>query len=582
MVPQFQGSCRSLLQRVVACALGAAAMPTLPDWVSAQSLVFSDQTAAAGLTFTHNFDPAAPNQFMAGGCGAIDYNRDGWQDLFVFGGLNNPDRLYRNNGDGTFTDVAAAAGVNRNQRGRALAIGDFDANGYLDLYLAVEPGLPAYSPNSLFRNNGDGTFTDVAGAWGVANHQGTNSGGGWGGAFGDYNLDGRLDLAVAEWLSPTSIRNRLYRNTGTAFTNATNTALIGTTLLGVRGFSPRFCDMNGDRYPELLWVGDFGTSKYFVNNKNGTFSDATLASGTGKDRNGMGNAVGDINNDGKPDWFVTAIFIEDDMANPGNTLYLNQGAHVFTEVAAARGVDRGGWGWGAVAVDLNNDGWIDLANTNGYQYETIFVSDPSVVFMNDGTTFSQVAPTCGISHTDQGRGMVNFDYDNDGDQDLVISSCGQPLVLYRNDTASANNWLRLFFSTRGTPTNAPDGIGARVVVTTGATSRYAWITAGTNYVSQSELSAHFGVGAASVIDTLRVEWPNGTFREWTGVAPNRTLLIKSKPTDFDDDGLVGVADLFGFLDAWFATSLPADFDLSGAATVVDLFDYLDEWFASVD
>ena len=558
-----------------------------------QSAQFTDQTAAAGLTCSHASDPASSLEFMSGGGAVIDYNRDGWQDLFVFGGLGNPDKLFRNNGDGTFTDVAASAGVARNQRGKAVAVGDINRDGWPDLFTTVEAGTPGYGLNSLWLNNGDGTFTDAAAAWGVAGYSSPTSGGGWGASLGDYNLDGRLDLAIGEWLSPSSIRNRLYRNSGTNFVNATNTSGIGSVLLGSKGFSPIFCDMNGDRYPELLWVSDFGASKYFINNTNGTFTEATAASGTGRDLAGMGTTIADFNNDGRPDWFVTAIYLASaPVTSPGNMLYINQGSHHFVESGAAWGVNNGDWGWGSVSADFNLDGQVDLAHTNGYPTGATFTDDPSRVFMNSGGTCSQVAPTCGITHTGQGRGMINFDYDNDGDQDVVIFTNGGPLVLYRNDTPRAgNHFLRVLLSARGTG-NAPDGIGAHVVVTTPIGARHFWVNANTNYVSQSETSAHFGLGAATFANEVRVDWPDGTQSTWTNVGLDQSVRLKARPADFDDDGAITVSDLFAFLDAWFSqfgTDGPpypapsADFDLSGPAlggvTVADLFGFLDAWFA---
>jgi hypothetical protein len=262
-------------------------------------------------------------------------------------------------------------------------------------------------------------------------------------------------------------------------------------------------------------------------------------------------------------------------------LYLNQGGHIYTETGQSAGVKRGGWGWGSVAADLDHDGRIDLAHTNGWpspEYET----DPTCVFRNISTgaapVFEEVAPACGVVHTGQGRGMLNFDYDNDGDQDLVIFTNDGPLTLYRNDLAAPGaHWLRLHLETRASSTLAPGGYGAHITARTGAVTRHAWLCGGSNFLSQSELTAHFGLGDASVVDELRVAWPDGRTSVWTGVVPDRTIVIRSCEGDFNRDGAVGVQDLFDFLGGYFSGQ--ADTNLSGATTVQDIFDFLTAWFA---
>lgn len=565
---------RSRSSSAIVCAVTCATGATC----SAQT--FTDQTAAAGLTCAHVRDLASDPQVMAAGGAVGDFNRDGHQDLFVLGGWGNPDRMFINNGDGTFTEAGASWGVDRVHRGLAVAVGDIDGDGWLDLYVTTEPG-GGPSANSLYHNNGDGTFTDVAAAAGVATPSLGHSGG-WGAAFGDYDLDGDLDLAVADWLNPAT-GNRLFRNNGdSTFTDVT-AAATGTALAARQGFSPRFCDMNGDGWPDLLWVSDFGRSAYLVNNGDGTFFEQTAAANVGLDGNGMGTSVGDFNGDGRPDWFVTSIYSPQPQPNQpgtGNMLYLNKGDHVFTESGVAAGVVDGGWGWGSVAVDFDQDGRVDLAHTNGWP-DPEFENDPTKVFrnttLNGVASFQQIAPACGVTHTGQGRGMLNFDYDGDGAQDIVIFTNDGDLVLYRTEPPANTHWLRLFFSTVGAPGLAPDGYGVHVIATTAGIAQHRWVCGGSNFLSQSELSAHFGLGASSVVDELRIRWPDGREHVWTNVAADQAITIPVCVADFNQDGAVSVSDIFTFLGAWFAGS--GDVDLSGTSTVPDIFAFLVRWFA---
>ncbi len=549
----------------------------------AQTVHFSDQTAAAGVTCSHALDMSNfGTQSMAAGGAAGDFNNDGWQDLFVLGGWGNPDKLFINNHDGTFTDRAAAWGVARVHRGMGVAVGDFDGDGWLDIFVTSEPDSGGPTTNVLYHNNHNGTFTDVAVAAGVAFAPGLSVGGGWGAAWGDYDLDGRLDLAVADW-TRTAGGNRLYHNNGNGtFTNVTATAL-NPAWMDVQGFSPRFVDMNGDRAPELLWVSDFGQSRYFVNNGNGTFANATASAGVGLDGNGMGTAVADFNGDGRPDWFVSSIYSATAYPNQpgtGNMLYMNQGTNHFTETSQAAGVKQGGWGWGAVAEDLDNDGLMDLAHTNGFYYSGAdFENDQTCVFKNLGPgAFAETAPACGVTHTGQGRGMIAFDYNNDGKVDLVIFTNGGPLVLYRNDTAGpGTNYLRVFLNTHASHGIAPNGYGTHLVATVNGIPQHRWITGGSNYLSQSELSAHFGLGSAAVVSQLRVEWPDGSVTLRANIPANQTITLSSCPGDWNADGSVNLQDIFDFLSGWFGGA--GDFNASGASNVQDIFDFLATWFS---
>ncbi len=499
---------------------------------SGATVLFRDATAAAGLEFAHStpyseedYTTAMTAARMIGGATAGDFNGDGWQDLFVIGGGLGDDALFLNQGDGTFTDVAAQAGlVGDRHLGAGASVGDYDGDGDLDLFVTSHgpPDDPQPGHHRLYRNNGDMTFTDVAAEAGVQTTA-EDIADGFGSVFADYDLDGDLDLFVAGWEKEAN-GDRLFRNDGDGtFTDVT--AEVGIVDDGIRGFSPCVLDTDGDRYPELLLVADFGTSRYWINNGDGTFDEFTDRSDTGQEWSGMGATTGDFNNDGLLDWYATAIFDDADVGRgDGNKLYLNQGEHQWVEVAADAGVADGGWGWGTVAVDLNQDGLLDLVETNGWNFPE-YTNEMAKVWIAEGDgTFAEVAGESGLHHTLAGLGMLNFDYDGDGDQDIAITSPNDEFKLYRNDTTGGGSWLRVFLETT-TPGLPPDGIGAKVVATVGDRSYYRWVGGCSNYLTNSELSAHFGLGDATSVDELRVEWPNGEVTSLSPVDVNQTITV---------------------------------------------------------
>lgn len=571
-------------------AATAAAGLAQPAWAQ---LVFSDQTASAGLIATHQ--PGVG--FLVGGpqdiskmlsAGAVgDFNNDGWQDLYVIISGGSPDRLFINNGDGTFTNQAAAWGVAVAHLGVGATAGDYNGDGWLDIYVtSFGPGtdLPTAGHHKLYRNNGNGTFTNQAAAAGV-NH--INPVDGLGPAFGDYDLDGDLDLFVAGWLGTG---NHLYRNNGNGtFLKVTQAA--GVQDNSVRGFAPRFVDMNGDRWPELLLAADFGNSRYYRNNRNGTFTNFTSQSGTGLDGNGMGQAVGDFNNDGLLDWYVTSIHsVNSGMPNvpgTGNMLYMNQGRHHFAETSIPAGVNDGGWGWGTVGIDFDHDGDVDLAATNGWHqlngnYQQEWWGEQSYLFLNSGdATFTEEAANCGFWHTLGGRGMINFDYDNDGDQDVVIFANNGALRLFRNDLGGKDtHWLRVFLSTDENPRLAPNGFGTRVVVRIGSQQYVRAVVGGSDFLTQSELSAHFGLAGAELIDELRCEWADGTVTVQFAVSVDQTITVNSGLlSDLTGDQQVTVLDLLALINAWGATEIGGfgDLNADGFVNLPDLEILLFNW-----
>ena len=333
----------------------------------------------------------------------------------------------------------------------------------------VGGGLPG--SHRLYHNTGRGSFVEVAAAAGV-NFASPTMAEGFGSVFGDYDLDGDLDLCVTTHTTgtgnpPPSDGNRLYRNNGDGtFTDVTASAL-GASIDGVRGFQPVFVDMNADLYPELLISADFGTSRYYVNNADSGvsgFTEFTTDSGTGLDANGMGNTVADFNNDGVLDWYVTSIHLEGPW-NPlvpgtGNMLYFGQGNHLHVELAIPTGTSDGGWGWGTLGLDLDQDGWLDIVEVNGWPADKAWIGERGKLFRNNGNAiFSEIAFAAGFDTTGQGRGVAHLDADGDGDLDIAVCNYDGPLQLFVNDTVRAGNWLRISFNTSTNGLIAPDGIG---------------------------------------------------------------------------------------------------------------------------
>jgi len=582
-VPSWSAVASSAVLVAVVPALGQV---TLTEW-----------TSNAGLTAIHQPDETGipgPQEWMTGGLGIGDFNVDGCMDIYWVGGGSTSDRLFISacDGSGTFTDQAPAWGLAEPHCGNGVAIGDYDGDGLPDIYV-TSFGVPGAGDNGpgqhrLYHNEG-GTFTEVAAAAGVNYSCPPNTGNpaGFGAAFGDYDLDGHLDLCVVSWWG-TDNGFRLYNNNGDGtFTDVTATALGGAVDM-VWGFQPAFVDMDGDRYPELLIAADFESSRYFVNNADGTFTDVTGPSGTGLDDNGMGQAVADFDNDGLLDWYVTSIHKDtpepDD--NVGNMLYLAQGDHVFVEESVDAGANNGGWGWGTIAVDLDHDTWTDIVEINGRPDlcgQGEWACEQGYLFWNAGDAeFTDIATTAGFDHADQGRGLVYLDADNDGDLDIVVATNAGPLTYYRNDT-NGGTWLRIVLDTSTNPLLAPDGFGTRVIASIGELSYVRYLSSSPSYLSTSEPSIHFGFGGAHTVDELRVEWARGYVSTFTGVATNVQLTITAPALgDLDADGVVGITDFLELLASWGPCMPPpaaclADLDNDGLVGITDFLALLAGW-----
>ncbi|HEX9792550.1 MAG TPA: CRTAC1 family protein, partial [Planctomycetota bacterium] len=504
----------------------AVVLPTLfllAAGAVAQQPSFSDQTTAANLDIVHTLDPVygGGNPMIAGG--AIgDFNRDGWPDLFVIGGGGIADALFLNNGDGTFTDHAAAWGVAAMHHGAAASVGDYDDDGFLDIFVtSYGPAGAARKPGKhrLYHNEGGAGFVDVAVAAGV-NMTTPTLVSGSSSTFGDYDVDGDLDLYVASGMLG-GIANRLFRNEGNGtFTDVTVAA--GLTDTQLQGFVPTFADMDGDNYPELVNVADFHTSVYYVNNGDGTFTKLNPGPPKFDAINGMGSAFGDFDNDGMLDIYATGIY-----PTPGNILLLNQGSHAFLENAPTAGVADGGWGWGASAIDCDNDGWLDIVATNGWSNPHI--GESTRLFRNNADgTFEEVSQSSGLVHTLQGRTVLRSDLDCDGAEDLVILSNQEPLKMFRNDSgAQSGHWLQVDLDTSMHPGLAPDGFGATVTVRWRDQERMRYLDGAPSYLGTSEHSLHFGLGTVTIVHEVLVRWADGSYTAMGNVGSDQRITIES-------------------------------------------------------
>ena len=494
---------------------------------------FTDVTAQAGLNFKYGFmsgGPESESQRISGGVAAGDYDNDGWVDLYAVSGDSGSNLLFRNLSNGTFQDVAAFAGVDVTERiGAGPTFADYDGDGHLDLIVG---GVSPDEEVILFNNNGDGTFSDVTSDSMLDTVSKENT---FSSAFGDYDMDGDLDLFMTHWNSGLALLDisteHLWRNNGDGtFTDVSIGSGISPAYWSEVhfGFTPNWTDINNDGYPDMLVAGDFGTSKIFVNQKDGTFSETTT--NVIDDENGMGAAVGDYDNDLDFDWFVSSIYDPNGVAEAnwgisGNRLYRNDGNGLFQNVTEPAGVEHGFWGWGSCFADLDNDGYLDLVHVNGFSAQIAgeYFNDPTRVFMSNGNgTFTERAQELGLNDTGQGRGIVCFDYDKDGDIDVFITNNDQQPKMFRNDGGNQNNFINI--SLNGLPPNT-QGVGAKIIITASGKSQIREIRAGSNFVSQNPAYAHFGLSDAEIVEAIEIEWLDGSTSNLQNVAANQFLVV---------------------------------------------------------
>lgn len=523
-------------------------------------VALTDATPGSGLeAYTHspNFlSVPGLNEWIMGGVGLADFDGDGWCDIFLTRGGTGFDRLYRNNQNGTFTDVAAAAGLASAHAGNGVACADFDRDGDIDIYVTSygtgSNNTGQVGRHRLYRNSG-GVFADMAVPAGVAFSSASISTAD-GAAWGDIDLDGDLDLAVAGW-SIGALGNRVFRNDSTPssarFVDITD--MVG--MPAAWGFQPTFADLTGDGFPELLLAADFETSHAFRNNRDGTFTPVTAGWGMGIDDNGMGSCVGDFDRNGAPDWFVTSVH----MATPnpgmfnGNTLYLNGGDGVSVESASAWGCSDGGWGWGAIAIDLDSDGWEDIAEVNGRNAGE-WALESEYIFRNRGAKgqgFVRLGAESGLVLTGDARCIASFDYDRDSDLDLLVVTNAGPVKLFRNDSTRSGGSLVVELRAPAASRCAPHGIGAIVEVAAAGEVQRRWVHSGSGYHSSNEPVVHFGTPGATTIDRVTVHWPSGQRSERTGMpATGRLVIDAPHAADLDGDAAVGLSDLSLLLVEW--------------------------------
>ncbi|MGI9270265.1 MAG: CRTAC1 family protein [Woeseiaceae bacterium] len=509
---------------------------------------FAEVTAGSGIGFAVGYSENPGDVFdiqhFSGGAAAGDYDNDGDIDLFVVRGDVGPNLLYRNDGDNVFTDVATAAGVaftksaTENYRHSGPMFADMDGDGDLDLYIGGVQGDPC----RVFANNGDGTFSDVtagSGLDGIGAQQNVSA------AFGDYDLDGDLDMLTAHWGTPRSSSNpgdteHLWRNESTGgqirFVSSSIEAGISPSIITLpdprvvssnadRTFAPAFVHLNDDLYPDIVMASDFNTSMVFMNNQDATFTNTTDVDVI-TETNGMGSAVGDYDNDGDMDWFVTSIYRQSGGAVPnGNRLYRNDGGQ-FVDVTEAAGVADGGWGWAACFVDLDNDGNLDIYHTNGWEFDISadFASDTSRAFMSDGSgVFVNRANALGIADSDQGRGAVCADFDGDRDVDIFLwsNNATNGGRLFRNDSVMGN---AVVVRLNGLAPNT-QAVGARIRATVGTVTQLREVSLGSNFISQNSTEQVIGVGSSAQVDSLIVEWPDGQQSDLGIVQVNQTIVV---------------------------------------------------------
>lgn len=485
-------------------------------------------------------DPFLEELMMAGGVSSADIDGDCLPDLYIANGGAPGNRLYRNNGNGTFTDVSAGSAVDLVGNYSSSAFADIDGDGKLDLIV----GGIKFESTRVFLGDGAFHFAEVTLTSGITARSGTYSV-----TAADYNLDGLVDLFLTHWsASGAALEQNIWRNTGAGvFVGARAEAGIRGELSTSHTFDGNFIDTDGDNWPDLLSTADFGKTQVFRNygGNPDKFVNATRQSVI-TDRSGMGTAVADFDGDGDFDWFVTTIYKPNLPAYDGNHLYINDGAGHFAPAANANGALDGGWAWGACGEDLDLDGAPDIFNTNGYgglfppgpnTIDPYFLATRPRLFMNDGTGhFTDRAVASGMDVAASGRGVVCFDYDRDGDIDVLVGLNGGHPQLWlnsvRDSAPSTHHYLSVKLSYPGTNTEA---VGAVVKATVGGRTMIRQVGGQNGFEAMGPLEAHFGLGTATQVDSLEILWParvdGGTGKSirdrsvFTNVAGDRYVVI---------------------------------------------------------
>ena len=549
------------------------ALPASPYPASAEHpspAWFVDVAAKAGITVVNVNGSATNKRYIVEATGSgvaiIDYDRDGWPDIFLVNGqeLKNDAKakdaagaqptshLFHNNHDGTFTDVTAKAGLASTAWGQGVCVGDYDNDGWDDLYVTD------YGKNRLFHNQGDGTFREVAEQAGVA---GSGKEWGTGCAFVDYDRDGKLDLMVADYVhfdlattpapgadagcmwkgAPVmcgprglpSAKNILYHNEGGGTFKDVSAASGIEKTDAHYCFSVTTLDYNEDGWPDIYVACDSTPSALYRNNHDGTFKDVGADSGVafnedGREQAGMGSTAGDYLGDGHIDLFKTNF--SDDTA----TLYRNHGDGTFEDVtfAAGLGTNLDALGWGAMFADVDNDGYPDLLVVNGHVYPEVDTAglgarfkEPRFFYWNQGNgKFKDASKSSGPGLTEplSGRGLAVGDLWNDGRVEAVVNDLSELPLLLVNEAANANHWLGVRLV--GTQSNR-DGIGARVTVRGAKRNWVDEVRSGSSYSSSSDLRLHFGLGAETKVQAIEVRWPHGESETFSAAGVDRFVEL---------------------------------------------------------
>lgn len=562
--PRLFVVCFTLWVLLAPCSAQSAAAKSTDLATAAVPGKFVDVTEKLGIHFKQHSSKTTKKyllETMGSGVAVFDYDEDGRLDIFFANGARIDDpmpkeaipqkdgpeywnRLYHQKPDGTFEDVTAKAGLAGTGFSTGVAVGDYDNDGFDDLFVA------GYGRSSLYHNNGDGTFTDVTASAGVA-------GSGWAtsAAWVDYDSDGRLDLIVARYMiwdfddiycghreegfrsychpdlfKPASVL--LYHNDGNGKFSEVS-AKAGIDKPG-KGLGLAIADYDHDGWMDVLLANDSIPEYLFHNKGNGTFEEIGLPSGVSLDGGGttfagMGVDFEDYNNDGWPDVIIT------DLANQKYALYSNAGDGSFDYTTLSTGLGAISLlhsGWGVRFLDYDNDGWKDLFIVQSHVMDTIQVNEPHLRYLepplllwNDkGKRFIDVSAQSGDVFRQQGaaRGLAIGDLDNDGRIDVVITSTDGPAWVLRNETPTQNHWVMLRL--QGVQSNR-DGIGAQIKISTAAGDQYATVTTASSYQSSSDRRVHFGLGAASSISRIEIRWPSGIRQVLSDVKADRMVTI---------------------------------------------------------
>ena len=532
---------------------------------------FVDVARESGLNAKTIFGGEHKNKYLleTTGCGIAfyDYDNDGWLDIFVVNGTRLERfpkgqepicHLFKNNRDGSFTDVTTKAGLARSGWGQGVCIGDYDNDGYEDLFITY------YGNNALYHNNGDGTFTDVSLKAGIA---GKRTRWGTGCAFVDYDKDGHLDLFVANYIdldlktAPvpesgpclykgikvacgppglTGDKNILYHNNGDGtFTDVSDKAGI-TNVVGTFGLGVLVADFDNDGWPDIYVANDSQPSLLYQNQKNGTFKEIGIEAGCalsadGKPQAGMGVAAADYDGDGNLD------VVKTNFAGDTHSLYRNLGKAQFedTTYSARLGLNTRFLGWGCGFLDMDNDTWPDILVCDGHVYPEVeqltteaAYEQTKLLYKNLGNgKFEDVTQNGGpgITRPTASRGCAFGDFDNDGDIDVAVNVVNGYPQLLRCDSRTSNNWIKI--RALGVKSNR-SGIGARIKVSSRAEgdkvprTQIDEVRSGGGYLSQSDLRVHFGLGKATKVDFIEIHWPSGQIETLREVPANRLIYVK--------------------------------------------------------